>query len=109
MSLTLVRNDLLCSCNYIAGQWREGRAGKRLPVSDPATGLVLASVPDSDANDASDAADAAHKAFPAWRASSARDRARLLKRWRALIEAHAEDLAKLISLEQGKPLNEALW
>ena len=108
MSLTLVRNDLLCSCNYIAGQWREGRAGKRLPVSDPANGLVLASVPDSDANDASDAADAAHKAFPAWRASSARDRARLLKRWRALIEAHAEDLAKLISLEQGKPLNEAL-
>ena len=42
MSLTLVRNDLLCSCNYIAGQWREGRAGKRLPVSDPANGLVLA-------------------------------------------------------------------
>jgi succinate-semialdehyde dehydrogenase / glutarate-semialdehyde dehydrogenase len=107
MSLSLVRTDLLRTHNFIAGQWREGRASKWHSVSDPATGKVLASVPDSDADDASDAADAAHAAFPDWRARKARERANFLKRWHAQIQAHAEDLAKLISLEQGKPLIEA--
>jgi succinate-semialdehyde dehydrogenase/glutarate-semialdehyde dehydrogenase len=107
MSLTLTRTDLLCSHNFIAGEWRESLARQWHPVADPANGVILAHVPDSQAADAVAAADAAYAAFPAWRARSARERARMLKRWHALIESNAEDLAKLISLEQGKPLNEA--
>jgi succinate-semialdehyde dehydrogenase / glutarate-semialdehyde dehydrogenase len=107
MPLKLSRADLLRSQNFIAGRWVQGRAGQWHPVTDPSNGAVLAQVPDSDAVDAIPAANAAQAAFPHWRARSARDRARLLKRWHALIESNAEDLARLISLEQGKPLNEA--
>jgi succinate-semialdehyde dehydrogenase/glutarate-semialdehyde dehydrogenase len=64
-------------------------------------------VPDSGAQDARQAADAAYTAFEPWRALSARDRAQLLKRWHALILVNTEDLARLISREQGKPLSEA--
>jgi succinate-semialdehyde dehydrogenase/glutarate-semialdehyde dehydrogenase len=105
--MTLVRSDLLLTRNFIRGEWRDARLARRYPVVDPATGELIAQVADSETRDASDAADAAHAAFPAWRARSARERARLLKRWHALIEAHAEELAQLISLEQGKPLNES--
>jgi succinate-semialdehyde dehydrogenase/glutarate-semialdehyde dehydrogenase len=107
MPLKLSRADLLLSSNFIAGQWVEGRAGRWHSVTDPSNGALLAQAPDSDASDAIAAADAAQGAFPHWRARSARERARLLKRWHALIERNADDLAKLISLEQGKPLNEA--
>lgn len=107
MSLSLTRTDLLRSRNYVAGRWVESRASQWHPVTDPSNGVVLTHVPDSDAADALAAADAAHAAFRQWRARSARERARALKRWHALIESNAEDLAKLISLEQGKPLNEA--
>jgi succinate-semialdehyde dehydrogenase/glutarate-semialdehyde dehydrogenase len=106
--MTLVRGDLLMlTRNFVAGEWRDAHLARRYPVLDPATGELIAEVADSDARDASNAADAAHAAFPAWRAQSARERARLLKRWHVLIEAHAEDLAQLISLEQGKPLSES--
>src|SRR5204863_5082013 len=77
-----------------------------LDVSDPATDTVFAQVPDAGAADARAAADAAHAAFPAWRATPARARAQLLKRWHALIVAHQDDLGRLISREQGKPLAE---
>ena len=105
--MQLEREDLLRCHNFIAGQWLPGRAEQSHPVADPSSGVVLAHVPDSGAAEAIAAADAAHAAFPHWRARSARERARLLKRWHALIERNAEDLARLISLEQGKPLNEA--
>ena len=64
-------------------------------------------MPDSDEADARDAADSAALAFEGWRARTARERAALLKRWHALILANKEDLARLISREQGKPLAEA--
>jgi len=99
--------DLLHTRNFIAGEWREAREGRRFAVCDPASDAELASVPDSGPGDAKDAADAAHAAFDAWRTVSARDRARLLKRWHTLILANADDLARLISSEQGKPLSEA--
>jgi succinate-semialdehyde dehydrogenase / glutarate-semialdehyde dehydrogenase len=67
---------------------------------------VFASVPDSGAADARAALDAAHAAFPAWRAVPAKQRAQILKRWNDLIVAHQEDLGRLISREQGKPLAE---
>jgi len=106
MSLTLTRTDLLLQQNYIDGAWRDSLDARRLDVADPATGTVFASVPDSSAVDARLAVAAAHHAFEGWRTLPARDRARILKRWHALIVAHADDLAKIISREQGKPLAE---
>ncbi|EGD04135.1 succinate-semialdehyde dehydrogenase (NADP+), partial [Burkholderia sp. TJI49] len=63
--------------------------------------------PDSDAADARAATDAAARALPAWRATPARERAAILRAWHAAIVAHTDDLARLISREQGKPLAEA--
>jgi succinate-semialdehyde dehydrogenase/glutarate-semialdehyde dehydrogenase len=107
MPLTLSRTDLMCSQNFIAGQWRDARLAGAFGVADPATGMEFSRVPDSTAADATDAGNAAHGALEAWRATTARERARLLKRWHGLIVANTEDLARLISREQGKPLAEA--
>ncbi len=107
MSLTLANASLLRSQNFIAQQWRDAGQGGRLAVTNPATGEVFAHVPDSDDDDAGRAADAAADAFPAWSARPARERAQWLKRWHALILANQEDLARIISTEQGKPLKEA--
>jgi succinate-semialdehyde dehydrogenase/glutarate-semialdehyde dehydrogenase len=107
MPLTLSRADLLCSQNFIAGAWRDAREAATFGVSDPADGSEFCRVADSLGADARDACDAAAAALDAWRASTARERARLLKRWHALIVANGEDLARLISREQGKPLAEA--
>src|SRR6266480_2988539 len=106
-ALTLSRSDLLRRQNFIAGEWRDSCSGRNYEVSDPASGLTFAQVPDSGPDDATQAADAAYRAFDAWRALSARDRAQFLKRWHALLLANMEDLARLISREQGKPLGEA--
>ncbi len=106
MSLTLTRTDLIRSANFIAGQWQPGPAGALLPVTDPATGAVVTQVPDSGAAEARAALDAAHAAFPAWRKVPAKQRAAIIKRWNDLVLAHADDLGRLISLEQGKPLVE---
>jgi succinate-semialdehyde dehydrogenase/glutarate-semialdehyde dehydrogenase len=107
MPLTLSRADLLCSQNFIGGEWRAARHAGAFGVVNPASGDEFFRVPDSTAADAADASDAAHGALDAWRSSTARERARLLKRWHALILANADDLARLISREQGKPLAEA--
>ncbi len=105
--LTLDRSDLQCTRNFIAGEWCEAFGARCYDVSDPADGTVFARVPDSNATDALQALEAAHAAFPNWRARNARERAQLLKRWHALILANGEDLARLMSREQGKPLGEA--
>ena len=104
---TLARPSLLRTRNFIAGEWRSGAAGALLDVTDPATLKVLAQVADSSTADARAALAAAHAAFPAWRERTGRERAQLLKKWNDLIVAHQEDLAKIISSEQGKPLAEA--
>jgi succinate-semialdehyde dehydrogenase/glutarate-semialdehyde dehydrogenase len=106
MPLTLTRTDLLLQKNYIDGKWCDSIGERRYDVTDPATGAAFAAVPDSSAVDARMAAVAAHNAFEGWRTVPARDRARIIKRWHALILANAEDLAKIISREQGKPLAE---
>lgn len=107
MSLTLTRPELLRQQNFIDGQWRDGHGSARHSVTDPATGEAFASVPDSGVMDAQMATIAAQAAFDGWRSRSARERAQFLKRWHALIVANTEDLARLISREQGKPLAEA--
>jgi succinate-semialdehyde dehydrogenase/glutarate-semialdehyde dehydrogenase len=105
MPLSIRRDDLLPGRNFI-GRWCEAQEGRRFDVSDPATDAMFASVPDSGAADARAALESAHTAFPAWRAVPARQRAQILKRWNDLIVAHQEDLGRLISREQGKPLAE---
>ena len=106
-TLIPARPDLLRDRNFIAGEWRASSTGRKYEVSDPANGAVFARVADSGPEDARQAADAAYAAFEEWRALTARDRAQLLKRWHALILANTEDLARLMSREQGKPLAEA--
>lgn len=106
MLTTLTDPTLLRSQNFIDQQWCDSRA--RLAVTDPATGAVIADVPDSDAADARRAADAAAAAFPAWSRRTARDRAQIIKRWHALILANEQDLARIISAEQGKPMHESV-
>ncbi|WP_423396474.1 NAD-dependent succinate-semialdehyde dehydrogenase [Burkholderia sp. LMG 21824] len=107
MPLTLSRSELLRTANLIDGAWRDALDGRRFAVTDPATLDTAAEAPDSGAADARAATDAAARALPAWRATPARERAAILRAWHAAIVAHTEDLAKLMSREQGKPLAEA--
>jgi succinate-semialdehyde dehydrogenase/glutarate-semialdehyde dehydrogenase len=106
MSLNLTRDELVRSQNFIDGRWCEAASGALLAVTDPADESLITHVPDSDANDARAAVDAAQKAFASWRVTPAKERARLIKRWNDLIVEHQEDLGRLISREQGKPLAE---
>jgi succinate-semialdehyde dehydrogenase/glutarate-semialdehyde dehydrogenase len=91
----------------IDGEWVAADDDATLAVTDPATGETLARVPRMTATETGRAIDAAHRALPAWRARTARDRAALLRRWFELITAHAEELALIMTREQGKPLAEA--
>ncbi|MDD0809459.1 NAD-dependent succinate-semialdehyde dehydrogenase [Curvibacter sp. RS43] len=111
-SLTLSDPSLLRAHHFINGQWVAGQAGQALPVHNPALDparpeALIAQVPDGDAADAQAALDAACAAFKLWRVRPAKERAQALKRWHALLLQHQDDLARLISLEQGKPLAEA--
>jgi succinate-semialdehyde dehydrogenase/glutarate-semialdehyde dehydrogenase len=106
MSLTIQHDDLLPGRNFIAGQWQQAAEGRRFDVTDPATDAVFATVPDSGAVDAAAALEAAHAAFATWRAVPAKQRAQILRRWNDLILQHQDDLGRLISREQGKPLAE---
>ena len=106
MTLTLERLDLMGGQQLIGHEWCDASDARRLDVSDPATGAVFASVPDGNAADARAAVDAAHAAFASWRAVPAKQRAQIIKRWNDLVMAHQEDLGRLISREQGKPLAE---
>ncbi|GAA3992792.1 NADP-dependent succinate-semialdehyde dehydrogenase [Comamonas faecalis] len=90
---------------FIDGQWLG--AQQTIAVTNPATGAHIASVPKLGAAHARQAIEAANRAWPAWRARTAKERAALLKRWFELIMAHQDDLATIMTLEQGKPLAEA--
>jgi succinate-semialdehyde dehydrogenase/glutarate-semialdehyde dehydrogenase len=90
---------------YIDGQWVA--AARRFDVVDPASGKLIAQVAACGAAEAERAVQAAEKAFPAWRAKTGKERAALLRKWNDLILAHADDLARLMTAEQGKPVPEA--
>lgn len=91
----------------IGGQWRDAVAGEVLPSIDPATGRIIANFPAGSSADADEAVRAARQAFPAWKRITPYDRGRLLQKLAALIEKHGDELAELITLENGKPLWEA--
>jgi succinate-semialdehyde dehydrogenase/glutarate-semialdehyde dehydrogenase len=92
---------------YLDGEWVEAESRKRFDVDNPAEGSVLGSVPDMGAAEAKRAIDAANAALPAWRALPAKERSKILRKWYDLIMANVEDLAVLLTAEQGKPLAEA--
>jgi succinate-semialdehyde dehydrogenase / glutarate-semialdehyde dehydrogenase len=90
---------------YIDGEWTGN--GKTQPVVNPATGAVLGTVPKLGGDEARRAVDAAERAWPAWRAKTAKERAVILRKWYELMMANQEDLAQILTAEQGKPLTEA--
>ncbi|GBL59694.1 NAD-dependent succinate-semialdehyde dehydrogenase [Pseudomonas citronellolis] len=96
---------LLKAGHYIDGQWHSG--GPTYAVRNPATGEVVAEVPRGGAEETNAAIAAAERALPAWRALLAKERAACLRRWAELMLASQDELARLLSREQGKPLAEA--
>ena len=92
---------------YIAGQWCDAADGATLPVNNPATGEILGTVPKMGAAETRRAIEAAGEAFPAWRLKTAKERAGILRRWFELMIENLEDLAVLMTAEQGKPLAES--
>jgi acyl-CoA reductase-like NAD-dependent aldehyde dehydrogenase len=91
----------------IGGRWRDGSNGETLPSIDPATGETLGRFPSGAPADADEAIRSARHAFAAWKRVTPYDRGRLLQKAAALLEKHADELAELITLENGKPLWEA--
>jgi succinate-semialdehyde dehydrogenase/glutarate-semialdehyde dehydrogenase len=94
------------SC-YIDGAWVGARSGATIPVDDPASGAVIGAVPRLGGIETREAIDAAARAFPAWRNKTAKERAAVLRRWYELMLASQDDLARLMTTEQGKPLAES--
>ena len=92
---------------YIDGAWVDADNGQTLKVNNPATGEIIGSVPKMGASETRRAIEAADKALPAWRALTAKERANKLRKWFDLMLANQEDLARLMTLEQGKPLSES--
>lgn len=107
MLLQLQRPELLRQQAYINGQWCDAASGNTIAVDNPATGEVIAHVPSLTAEETRAAIDAADAALPAWRAKTAKERATILRRWYELMLANQEDLARLMTAEQGKPLVES--
>jgi succinate-semialdehyde dehydrogenase/glutarate-semialdehyde dehydrogenase len=97
--------SLLKTDGLINGQWHGG--AQRFAVLDPATGHTLAHVADLGADHAQQAIDAAQAAWPIWKAKTAKERSHVLRQWFDLLMAHQEDLARILTAEQGKPLAEA--
>jgi succinate-semialdehyde dehydrogenase/glutarate-semialdehyde dehydrogenase len=92
---------------YVNGRWVDAAAGATIEVTNPATGEVLGTVPGFDAADTRSAIEAANAAWGPWRAKTGKERAALMRRWFELMMAHQDDLAVLMTCEQGKPLVES--
>ncbi len=99
--------NLLKTHCLIDGSWRDANSIATFPVTNPANGELLAVVPDMGAAETRRAIDAADRAWPAWRGKTAKERSAILRKWHELMLAHADDLALLMTSEQGKPYAEA--
>lgn len=97
--------DILIPKPFIGGEWRDAK--RHFSVTNPANGEVLAQVPDLGAEGTREAIKAADAAWPSWKRRTAKERSNLLRAWFDAIMAHQEDLARLMTLEQGKPLAES--
>lgn len=103
----LSRQDLFRQQAYIDGQWLDADSGETLEVTNPATGEVLGTIPNMGGAETHRAIEAAEKAQKLWRSKSAKERAVIMRNWFELVIKHQDDLALLMTLEQGKPLAEA--
>ena len=107
MTLQLKAAQLLRNQGLIDNQWVAADSGKTFAITNPATGAVVSQVADMGAAETRRAIAAAEKALPAWRKKTAKERSAILRKWNDLIVAHADDLALMMTTEQGKPLAEA--
>src|SRR5215510_3786911 len=105
--VTLQDPKLFRQACYIDGAWVENSAQGTIDVDNPATGETLGTVPRLGRAETRQAIEAAERAFPAWRKKTAKERATVMRRWFELMMANQEDLAKLMTTEQGKPLAES--
>jgi succinate-semialdehyde dehydrogenase / glutarate-semialdehyde dehydrogenase len=92
---------------YIDGAWVQSSSHQAIDVDNPATGEVIGTVPRLGRLETRQAIEAAERAFPAWRKKTAKERAGIMRRWFDLMMANQDDLAKLMTTEQGKPLTES--
>jgi succinate-semialdehyde dehydrogenase/glutarate-semialdehyde dehydrogenase len=105
--MKLTDSNLLRMQAYIGGKWENANGGGTVDVLNPATREKIGTVPNMGAAETRRAIEAAHAAFPAWAAKTAKERAAILRRWYDLMLANQEDLATLMTAEQGKPLAES--
>ncbi len=105
--MQITRTDLFRQQAYIGGQWCNADGGQTKAVINPANGVTLGTIPVMGAGETRRAIEAAKKAQKAWAARTAKDRAVILRRWFDLMMKHQEDLARILTAEQGKPLTEA--
>ncbi|QAU32804.1 NADP-dependent succinate-semialdehyde dehydrogenase [Janthinobacterium sp. 17J80-10] len=105
--ITLNKPALFRQQCYVDGQWVDADGGATLPVTNPATGETIGSIPKMGADETRRAIEAANASWSAWRNKSAKERANILRRWFDLMVANTDDLAHIMTVEQGKPLAEA--
>lgn len=103
----LTRPDLICEDAFVGGDWVAATSGKTIDVTNPARGDVIASVADLDRADVARAIDIARDAQKDWAAQPAKARANVLRKWFDLMMANQEDLATILTAEQGKPMAES--
>src|SRR3972149_4573355 len=106
-SFQLKDPSLLRQQCYIDGKWVDADDGKTLAVHNPADGQQIGTVPGMGVVETRGAIDAANAAWPAWRARTAKERSNILRKWFELMMANQEDLAVIMTVEQGKPLTES--
>lgn len=105
--MKLNKPSLFCQQAYIAGEWIDADSGATVEVTNPATNEVIGTVPDMGAAETRRAIEAANKAWPAWRAKTAAERSVILEKWFSLIMENQQDLATIMTMEQGKTLAES--
>jgi succinate-semialdehyde dehydrogenase/glutarate-semialdehyde dehydrogenase len=105
--LALKDATLLRSLAFIDGEWSAARSAKTYAVTSPADGAELAQIPDMDVADTRAAIEAAHRAWAGWRVKTAKERGAILRKWFGLVMDNQEDLARILTAEQGKPLGES--
>lgn len=103
-----LNSRLLRDRAYIGGKWVGSSDGNWFGVTDPADGSLISNVANCTQIEAEMAVEAAFDAFPIWRATSAKERAGIMRRWYDLIMTHADELARILAREQGKPIGEAV-
>lgn len=105
--INLTLSSLFRQQGLIGGSWLAAQSGKVVDVTDPASQTVIGTVPDMGGDETRAAIEAANKAYPAWKKKTHAERAALLEVWYGLMHEHLEDLALILTTEQGKPLDEA--